>query len=117
MSPFGKGLLLSAVALGLLLGSSSAQPKADAGSGPTSGAASANNAGSGPTSGAKPNANATTTKRTPLAPQKTARACRRVPSPRRVSACYACGAAEMIYAATAAGDPRKVIAMCRDRVR
>jgi hypothetical protein len=58
MSSFGKGLLFSLVALGLS-GPAFAQPKADAGSGPTSGAASANDAGSGPTTGAKPNTNAT----------------------------------------------------------
>jgi hypothetical protein len=52
MSSFGKGLLFSLVALGLS-GPAFAQPKADAGSGPTSGAASANDAGSGPTTGAK----------------------------------------------------------------
>jgi hypothetical protein len=58
MSSFGKGLLFSVVALGLS-GPAFAQPKADAGSGPTSGAASANDAGSGPTTGAKPNTDAT----------------------------------------------------------
>jgi hypothetical protein len=36
-----------------------AQPKADAGSGPTSGAISTNDAGSGPTGGAKPNTGST----------------------------------------------------------
>jgi hypothetical protein len=58
MSSFGKGLLFSVVALGLS-GPAFGQPKADAGSGPTSGAASANDAGSGPTTGANPNTNAT----------------------------------------------------------
>ena len=43
----------------------------------------------------------------PLAPQKTARASRRVPSPRRVSACYARGAAEVIYAARRRGTCEK----------
>jgi hypothetical protein len=56
MSSFGKGLLFSLVALGLS-GPAFGQPKADAGSGPTSGAASANDAGSGPTTGAKPTTN------------------------------------------------------------
>jgi hypothetical protein len=58
MSSFVKGLLFSLVALGLS-GPASAQPKADAGSGPTSGAASANDAGSGPTTGANSNNKAT----------------------------------------------------------
>ena len=64
MSSFGKGLLFSVVALGLS-GPAFAQPKADAGSGPTSGAASANDAGSGPTTGAKPNTDATIASDTP----------------------------------------------------
>jgi hypothetical protein len=60
MFSFGKGLLLSVFAIALS-GPVLAQPKADAGSGPTSGAGSANDAGSGPTTGAKPNSNATGT--------------------------------------------------------
>jgi hypothetical protein len=55
MSSFGKGRR-SWPPLGLS-GPAFGQPKADAGSGPTSGAASANDAGSGPTTGANPNTN------------------------------------------------------------
>ena len=58
MSAFGKRLILSAVALGLSF-PALAQPKADAGSGPTSGSTSTNDAGSGPTKGAKPNSDLT----------------------------------------------------------
>ena len=58
MSSLGKSLLVLVIAIGLS-GSAFAQPKADAGSGPTSGAASPNDAGSGPTKGAKPNTDAT----------------------------------------------------------
>jgi hypothetical protein len=54
MSPLSRTLLISAIALSLPE-LASAQPKADAGSGPTSGATSANDAGSGPTKGAEPN--------------------------------------------------------------
>jgi hypothetical protein len=61
MSLFRGSLLISVIiALGLAA-PAFAQPKADAGSGPTSGAASANDAGSGPTKGAKPNTDATAT--------------------------------------------------------
>jgi hypothetical protein len=52
MSSF-KGLLFSIALVGLS-GPALAQPKADAGAGPTRGAAPANDAGSGPTNGAKP---------------------------------------------------------------
>jgi hypothetical protein len=54
MSWFGRSLLASVIALGLSV-PAFAQPKADAGSGPTTGAATANDAGSGPTKGATPN--------------------------------------------------------------
>ena len=57
MSSLGKRLLVLVIAIGLS-GPAFAQPKADAGSGPTSGAASPNDAGSGPTKGAKPNTDA-----------------------------------------------------------
>jgi hypothetical protein len=49
-----RGLLTLVIALGFAA-PTFAQPKADAGSGPTSGAVSTNDAGSGPTQGAKPN--------------------------------------------------------------
>ena len=52
MSSLGRSLLTSVIALGLSA-PACAQPKADAGSGPTSGAVSTNDAGSGPTKGAK----------------------------------------------------------------
>ena len=58
MSSLGRSFLTSLVALGLSA-PVCAQPKADAGSGPTSGAVSTNDAGSGPTQGAKPNTGAT----------------------------------------------------------
>ena len=58
MSPLGRSLLLSMIAIGLSA-PALAQPKADAGSGPTTGAASANDAGSGPTKGAKTNTDTT----------------------------------------------------------
>ena len=58
MSSLGKRLLVLVIAIGLS-GPAFAQPKADAGSGPTSGATSPNDAGSGPTKGAKPNTDAT----------------------------------------------------------
>ena len=58
MSLFRGGLLVSVIAVGLSA-PAFAQPKADAGSGPTSGTASANDAGSGPTKGAKPNTDTT----------------------------------------------------------
>jgi hypothetical protein len=54
MSPLGRSLLLSMIAFGVSV-PALAQPKADAGSGPTNGATSTNDAGSGPTKGAKPN--------------------------------------------------------------
>lgn len=49
-----KVLLVSGLLFGVPL-AAYAQPKADAGSGPTHGATSTNDAGSGPTPGAKPN--------------------------------------------------------------
>ena len=52
-----EAFLTSLIALGLSV-PVCAQPKADAGSGPTSGAVSTNDAGSGPTQGAKPNTGA-----------------------------------------------------------
>ena len=58
MSLFRGSLLISAIAVGLSA-SAFAQPKADAGSGPTKGAISTDDAGSGPTKGAKPNADKT----------------------------------------------------------
>ena len=60
MSLLRGSLLISVIAMGSLA-PAFAQPKADAGSGPTSGAASANDAGSGPTKGAKPNTDTTAT--------------------------------------------------------
>jgi hypothetical protein len=59
MSSFSRSLLACVVALGLS-SPAFAQPKGDAGSGPTSGATSASDAGSGPTKGAKPNSGSTT---------------------------------------------------------
>ena len=47
MSSLGKSLLIAVIAIGLS-GPVFAQPKADAGSGPTTGATSTNDAGSGP---------------------------------------------------------------------
>ena len=58
MSSFGRTLLASVVVLGLSA-PAFAQPKADAGSGPTTGATSANDAGSGPTKGATLNTGST----------------------------------------------------------
>jgi hypothetical protein len=58
MSSFGRSLLISVIALGLST-PAFAQPKGDAGSGPTSGTTSTNDAGSGPTNGAKPNTSTT----------------------------------------------------------
>ena len=58
MSLFRGSLLISAIAVGLSA-PAFAQPKADAGSGPTKGAVSTDDAGSGPTKGAKPNADNT----------------------------------------------------------
>jgi hypothetical protein len=58
MSSLGKSLFISIIAIGLSV-PALAQPKADAGSGPTKGATSTNDAGSGPTTGAKPNASTT----------------------------------------------------------
>jgi hypothetical protein len=62
MSLFCRSLLISVIALGLTA-PVVAQPKADAGSGPTKGAVSTDDAGSGPTKGVKPNSgtNATST--------------------------------------------------------
>jgi hypothetical protein len=54
MFSLARPLLVSAIVLSVPL-TAFAQPKADAGSGPTSGATSTNDAGSGPTPGAKPN--------------------------------------------------------------
>jgi hypothetical protein len=53
----GRCLLVSAIALSVPY-AAFAQPKGDAGSGPTNGATSTNDAGSGPTPGAKPNTSA-----------------------------------------------------------
>jgi hypothetical protein len=58
MSSLSRTLLVPAIALGLSA-PAFAQPRADAGSGPTSGAISTNDAGSGPTKGAKPNTGST----------------------------------------------------------
>jgi hypothetical protein len=58
MSFFRGSLLISAIAVGLSA-PAFAQPKADAGSGPTKGAISTDDAGSWPTKGAKPNADKT----------------------------------------------------------
>jgi hypothetical protein len=58
MSLLGRSLLISAITLGLSA-PAFAQPKADAGSGPTKGAVSTDDAGSGPTKGVKPNADTT----------------------------------------------------------
>lgn len=58
MSSLMKTFLASVIALGV--SPAFAQPKADAGSGPTSGAATTNDAGSGPTQGAKANPGSTT---------------------------------------------------------
>ena len=60
MALFRGGLLISMIALGLSA-PAVAQPKADAGSGPTKGAVSTDDAGSGPTKGAKPNTDTTAT--------------------------------------------------------
>ena len=57
MSPLGRSLLLSMIAFGFSV-PALAQPKADAGSGPTNGATSTDDAGSGPKKGAKPNSDA-----------------------------------------------------------
>jgi hypothetical protein len=59
MSSFKKYLFISMIAVGLSA-PALAQPKADAGSGPTSGATSANDAGSGPTKGAMTKSDKTT---------------------------------------------------------
>jgi hypothetical protein len=58
MFSLSKALLAPAIALSVSA-PAFAQPKADAGSGPTSGAVSTNDAGSGPTQGAKPNTGST----------------------------------------------------------
>ena len=58
MSSLSRPLLVPAIVLGLSA-PAFAQTKADAGSGPTSGAISTNDAGSGPTKGAKPNTGST----------------------------------------------------------
>ena len=60
MSLVGRSLLVTVIALGLSA-PAVAQPKADAGSGPTKGAVSTDDAGSGPTKGVKPNADTTDT--------------------------------------------------------
>jgi hypothetical protein len=57
MFSLGRCLLVSAIALSVPC-TAFAQPKGDAGSGPTNGATSINDAGSGPTPGAKPNTGA-----------------------------------------------------------
>ena len=57
MSSFSKSLLACVVALSVT--PAFAQPKGDAGSGPTSGATTTNDAGSGPIQGAKANAGST----------------------------------------------------------
>ena len=54
MSLLRGSLVIAAIAVGLSA-PAFAQPKADAGSGPTKGAVSTDDAGSGPTKGAKPN--------------------------------------------------------------
>ena len=58
MSSLSRSLLISMIAIGFSA-SAFAQPKADAGSGPTGGATSSNDAGSGPTKGAKTNSDST----------------------------------------------------------
>jgi hypothetical protein len=58
MSFFRGSLFISMIALGLSA-PALAQPKDDAGSGPTKGAVSTDDAGSGPTKGAKPNTDTT----------------------------------------------------------
>jgi hypothetical protein len=58
MSSFSRSTLISMIAIGFSA-SAFAQPKADAGSGPTKGATSTNDAGSGSTTGAKPNSDPT----------------------------------------------------------
>jgi hypothetical protein len=58
MSLLGRSLLISVIGLGLSV-PAFAQPKADAGSGPTKGAVSTDDAGSGPTKGVKPNTDTT----------------------------------------------------------
>jgi hypothetical protein len=58
MFSLSRALLVPAIALGVSV-PAFAQPKADAGSGPTSGSISTNDAGSGPTTGAKPNVGST----------------------------------------------------------
>ncbi len=60
MSLFRASLLISVVAVALSV-PAFAQPKADAGSGPTIGAATGNDAGSGPTKGAMTKTNTTAT--------------------------------------------------------
>ena len=56
----GRSLLVAVIGLGLSV-PAFAQPKTDAGSGPTKGAVSTDDAGSGPTKGAKLNADTTAT--------------------------------------------------------
>jgi hypothetical protein len=58
MSSLARTMLTSVIAIGLSA-PALAQPKADAGSGPTNGTTSTNDAGSGPTKGAKPNTDST----------------------------------------------------------
>jgi len=60
MSSFRGSIIILMVAVGLSA-PALAQPKGDAGSGPTKGAVSTDDAGSGPTKGAKPNTDTTTT--------------------------------------------------------
>lgn len=62
MPSFSRCLLISMFTVAFsapALAQALAQPKADAGSGPTTGATSTNDAGSGPTQGAKPNTSTT----------------------------------------------------------
>ena len=58
MSSFRGSIIILMVAVGLSA-PALAQPKGDAGSGPTKGAVSTDDAGSGPTKGAKPNSDPT----------------------------------------------------------
>ncbi len=63
MSLFRGALLISVIAFGLSA-PAMAEPKADAGSGPTKGDASTDDAGNGPMKGAKPNTDTTATSNT-----------------------------------------------------
>ncbi len=71
MSSLSRSLLACVVVLGLS-SPAFAQPKVDAGSGPTSGVTSTKDAGSGPTKGAKPNSASTGGSQpvTPATPEK-----------------------------------------------